>query len=162
MCNNLFLLLFFQVSFWQAHRKAQDFPVPLLVRLLRRDLHCISRQSAATLQCGAATAAAARRRRFAGRSGLQGAAHRFPAHHMTSLFCAETPSFRGWMLSLISVMIHTILAPTPRAVGYERSEAALWRKAPKRTPRPPRLLRLSRRLPGLVALLCYWHAVDYY
>ena len=37
------------------------------------------------------------------------------------------------MLSLISVMIHTILAPTPRAVGYERSEAALWRKAPKRT-----------------------------
>ena len=53
---------------------------------------------------------------------------------MTSLFCAETPSFRGWMLSLISVMIHTILAPTPRAVGYERSEAALWRKAPKRTP----------------------------
>ena len=38
------------------------------------------------------------------------------------------------MLSLISVMIHTILAPTPRAVGYERSEAALWRKAPKRTP----------------------------
>ena len=31
-------------------------------------------------------------------------------------------------------MIHTILAPTPRAVGYERSEAALWRKAPKRTP----------------------------
>ena len=54
---------------------------------------------------------------------------------MTSLFFAETPSFRGWMLSLISVMIHTILAPTPRAVGYERSEAALlWRKAPKRTP----------------------------
>ena len=155
--------MFFQVSFWQAHRKTQDFPVPLLVWLLRRDLHCISRQSAAaTLQCGALTAAAAQR----GDDGLRAVAayraHRFPAHHMTSLFCAETPSFRGWMLSLISVMIHTILAPTPRAVGYERSEAALWRKAPKRTPRPPRLQRLRRRLPGLVALLCYWHAVDYY